>query len=464
VAAGPHRDSTPWRLGIYLIASLASVCGLAAYVLLQGYHASLRGAEDNVANLALSLEHYLRVHVGVADRVLAKAVQAHRVLSTPRPDPADMTRELGELQGLLEGTSGLRGSDAQGRVVYGTGLPPGPPLSVAGRQFFREARESDRVVIGLPLKSRISGDWVMPMARALRDRDGGFAGVVYVNTDVEALARLLRAVDVGPNGSVVLIDAERRILLRVPALGGAAADEQVARLEAPQTRAAVASGAPAAVYQAISSVDGVARTVGIRRIGDYPLYVVVTLSREDVLAGWRASARLLASVVGLLVLCAAVYHATLLRSWREREAALATVTEQEAELARTVQALSASEERLRMLAEGLPQLSWVADAEGRLRYLGRQWQQFTGAGASAATTVPAASADEPPWLAAAHPDDRAAVAAAWRAALSGDRPFAVVCRLRRHDGAWRVFDGAGLPQHDAGGARVAWVEIGRAHV
>lgn len=75
-------------------------------------------------------------------------------------------------------------------------LPPGKPLSVSKRKFFEEAKVRRELVFGLPLKSRVTGDWVMPMVRALQKSDGSFGGVVYLNTDIKQIFRVFQAIDV----------------------------------------------------------------------------------------------------------------------------------------------------------------------------------------------------------------------------------------------------------------------------
>jgi len=127
-------------------------------------------------------------------------------------------------------SSGLRGSDAQGAVVHGTSMPAGAPLNIASRQFFRDARNASGTVIGLPLRSRVSGERVIPVARALRHADGSFAGVVDVNLDMAQVLRTFCSIDTGPHGTVALFDSDRRICFRQPepAQHG---DEQLRRFE-----------------------------------------------------------------------------------------------------------------------------------------------------------------------------------------------------------------------------------------
>jgi PAS domain S-box-containing protein len=99
--------------------------------------------------------------------------------------------------------------------------------------------------------------------------------------------------------------------------------------------------------------------------------------------------------------------------------------------------LAASERWLRTLMEGIPQLVWRATAGGSWTWAGPQWQAFTG-------LAEAASLGQG-WLAAVHPDDRAAALAGWRAA-GDDGAYAADYRVRRAaDGAWRWFQTRATP-------------------
>ncbi|MGH1574161.1 PAS domain-containing sensor histidine kinase [Methylobacterium sp. P31] len=78
---------------------------------------------------------------------------------------------------------------------------------------------------------------------------------------------------------------------------------------------------------------------------------------------------------------------------------------------RSEAALRESEERLRTLMQGIPQLVWRADNEGRWTWSSPQWQAFTG------QSNEDSLGDG--WLDAIHPDDREAARAAWASTIGG---------------------------------------------
>jgi PAS domain S-box-containing protein len=106
-------------------------------------------------------------------------------------------------------------------------------------------------------------------------------------------------------------------------------------------------------------------------------------------------------------------------------------------------------EILRHLADGLPQIVWVARPDGSHEYYNRRWYEFTGRGREV-------SIDDS-WSDLFHPDDMTRADQAWAEALRSGNPYEIEFRLKRvSDGAYRWFLGRALPYRDAYGEIVNW--------
>ncbi len=116
-------------------------------------------------------------------------------------------------------------------------------------------------------------------------------------------------------------------------------------------------------------------------------------------------------------------------------------------------ALAASESRLRSLADTTPALLWMADAEGRPLMQNQAWLDFFG--------VDRDNVSDTVWQNAMHPDDRARVAAAHQDALARRVPYALEFRVRRKDGAWRLFEDFANPRFgpDGGFEGYTWAGV-----
>jgi two-component system sensor kinase FixL len=110
-------------------------------------------------------------------------------------------------------------------------------------------------------------------------------------------------------------------------------------------------------------------------------------------------------------------------------------------------ALRDSEARFRQLAAAVPQIVWTSGPDGRPTYLNERWAKYTG--------LLSAGADD--MARVVHPDDAAAVAAAWGTARAAGEAYQVEFRLRPADGGdYRWFLARAEPVRDAGGTIVEW--------
>lgn len=110
--------------------------------------------------------------------------------------------------------------------------------------------------------------------------------------------------------------------------------------------------------------------------------------------------------------------------------------------------LRASEERLRTLAESLPNLVWTCRADGWCDYLSRQWVEYTGR--------PAQEQLGSGWADHLHPEDRPGVEREWALAVLRKQAYDVEFRLRRHDGVYRWFKTRAIPLLDSRGQVIKW--------
>lgn len=98
-------------------------------------------------------------------------------------------------------------------------------------------------------------------------------------------------------------------------------------------------------------------------------------------------------------------------------------------------------DELRIFADAIPQMAFVADASGAALYRNARWSEYTGS----------AEIDEAAFARAIHPDDAAGRAKAWHDATAFEIPYDAQYRLRRHDGTYRWFVGRAEPFRDPNG-------------
>ena len=87
------------------------------------------------------------------------------------------------------------------------------------------------------------------------------------------------------------------------------------------------------------------------------------------------------------------------------------------------------EHRFRALADALPALIWISDAEGRMTFVNKSWLEQTG------RSLEEELGDS--FGLSAHPDDREALVASWRESFARREEFRHEYRLARSDGTHR---------------------------
>ncbi|WP_184113253.1 type II toxin-antitoxin system ParD family antitoxin [Sphingomonas abaci] len=113
--------------------------------------------------------------------------------------------------------------------------------------------------------------------------------------------------------------------------------------------------------------------------------------------------------------------------------------------------LVASNGRFRAAMDAVHGVLWTNSADGRM--VGEQpgWSALTGQSV--------ADYADHGWLAAIHPEDRAATLVAWQEAVAYKAMFVHEHRVRRHCGTWRTFAVRALPTQDERGEISEWVGV-----
>jgi PAS domain S-box-containing protein len=111
-------------------------------------------------------------------------------------------------------------------------------------------------------------------------------------------------------------------------------------------------------------------------------------------------------------------------------------------------ALNESERQFRTLAESIPTLCWIAEADGHIFWYNRQWYEYTG--------TQAADMEGWGWQSVHDPEVLGTVLTRWQRSLETGSPFEMVFPLRRRDGVFRPFLTRVQPVRNAEGTIVRW--------
>ncbi len=118
------------------------------------------------------------------------------------------------------------------------------------------------------------------------------------------------------------------------------------------------------------------------------------------------------------------------------------------EVVRASVAQRESELRLRQLANTIPQLAWMANADGWIHWYNDRWYEYTG------TTLQ--QMEGWGWLNVHDPEKLPSVLEEWQASIATGTPFEMAFPLRAANGEYRTFFTRVAPLHDATGKIVQW--------
>ncbi len=203
--------------------------------------------------------------------------------------------------------------DPQGRMIADTDpLKPGTDLS--DRDYFAAFRQqSDRgFYLGVPVRSRSTGTWLISAAYPVRDANGALAAIVVAALEPPYFEKLWGAIDFGAGGQIDLYRADGILMASSlrdnPRIGQ--------RQNDPAIELALARGAAATSHG--SGVLVVAQPLGM-----YP-QITLTARRSlgELLQQWRRYALIMAAAWLVLSLLVVALFVMRRRSWTQKSAAI----------------------------------------------------------------------------------------------------------------------------------------------
>lgn len=317
-------------------------------------------------------------------------------------------------------------TDGEGRVVEdsrGAGSRGGMRADRSYFHVHRERPETD-FHIGPAILSRITNRWMVTVSRAIRGPDGSLRGVVVGAVEPPYFEQQWQGVDMGRSGVIALHHRNGQVVARSPSeprmVGADMSGTRLFRDELPR--------AGEGVFVRPSVIDGVLRVTAYRELPAYPeLVVVVGSGYDELLAPWRRFATLTGAVWAAAVLVAIALAWQLRRHSRIREQ---------------------SEQRFRQLAQAVPQIVFIADDRGAVRFVSQRWTEVTGRTQEEAMGTR--------WQQAVHPRDRERMVEQLADGMARGGDLQVEHRLRYRDGRYRWQLLRAVPVREGDPAAVAW--------
>jgi len=279
-------------------------------------------------------------------------------------------------------------------------------LNNSDRDYFHYHAQTDdhRMLIGRPVKSRSGGQWIITVSRRFNHPDGRFAGVALATIDVTYFSQFFKKINIGRNGAVTLLSTDGIVLARSPD-DGSYVGRDLSNAPLFKDR----SNHPASeAHYFTSPLDGIQRLSFYKVSDHFPVMILATKARDEVLAPWREDAAIRMTFVVALLLVISVIGFYFVRQLHERQ--------------RMAAALEAKEADFRLLAEESSDMVTRIGLDERLQYVSPSSARVVGWLPEQLMKTPA--------LAGVHPEDLPRVAAPKRGEMQDAR---IVYRSRhRH--------------------------------
>lgn len=325
-ARAVHRRRRTVRL---LLASNLAVGLLLACLVYSVLSASRdsygRQARDVAEGMAAIAQSGVASELDQVDAVIrATESELLRLMAASRADDETVQRVLQSNFKLLKGVEAFRMADANGNVRWGTALPAGAPTSVSDREYFKAGmkHQSDETLVAGPLKSRVSGNWVIGFMRPLRI-EGRFRGLLYVSVGAQYFGNLFERYDLADQDAITLRNNQLELIAR-RAPGSSTQGEVGSKAVSDSLRATVAARPTNGSFVSKVALDGIERTTAYRQVDRWPFTVYAGIGHTRFFTPWAYQAwtvSLLATLAWGLVVAAslAIYRASA-REWRAVQA------------------------------------------------------------------------------------------------------------------------------------------------
>jgi diguanylate cyclase (GGDEF)-like protein len=270
------------------------------------YSEDLRGDEREAArtnrNFSMVFEENVLRSIGEIDKAL---LYLRRSIET-RKDSTDFNTIVNTTDVLSEIIVQVAIIDAHGIMrASNAGPQPAPPVDLSDREHFKihVNGNNDRLFISKPVIGRVSGKWSVQFSRRFPNSDKSFAGVVVASLDPGHLTKFYDKIDFGSSASITLISHDGVVLSSGGSGGGLALGQ---KLDGTSLLAHIRAGANA-TFEDDTPATGVASLVTVRKVKDHPLWVSVSVDKNEIYESSWATLELnviVAAALTLLILAA----------------------------------------------------------------------------------------------------------------------------------------------------------------
>ena len=277
------------RIVAIVVLLMVAVIGTMGWSLWSEYRTHIKSAEQKARTYARALAEHAERTFDEGGRLVADTINE---INLSGGISALSDRQLHDLLHRKVQSSSPYGSLVvvnQSGLLYAHSLEfPMKTANVADRDYFIFHRDNPAqgMFISRPLKSRVNNRWRITISRPLRDRTGGFAGLVAVALDLEYFQKFYGSLGLGARERVMLLRRDGAVLVNEPfseqGLSQDFSRSKLFRIYLPS--------APSGTFQLDRGVmlEKSPRINSYVSLASMPVVANISLSRDDALQPWRS--------------------------------------------------------------------------------------------------------------------------------------------------------------------------------
>ena len=379
------RSKAYLRFRQHLLAGLLTMALIAIAVVAWQLHTSYldreAGLRRQTQHFARAMEAHVLYAIQFADLSLIGFSNAIQVLPPDTP-AATIAALLSSRSSSFTHDFWISFIDADGKGVAASNNLPIRGVDYRDRDYYNFHKNSatpHQLYIGGPTIGRVSKQKLFYLSRRVESHDGRFLGVIVAPLDAARFAGVFENSRITDDVSITLVHRNGRIIARAPKF------EEAYNLDLTGgVLFAHLKTSPSGTFRTPSQVDKVSRLFSYRALDKLPLVIVAGATDKD--AVWFTSPTFIVGSAGLasLLLLILLSGMFALKSYAKLEGRKLRYRQLYASSREMEAKLSASQERLRLIADNLPILITYVDRDERYTFANRRFDEVFCIGPQAA--------------------------------------------------------------------------------
>ncbi|WP_275556598.1 GGDEF domain-containing protein [Mixta sp. Marseille-Q2659] len=271
-------------MAIFMLLLLTAVLVISAWTLDNSWQRKLEDTESNAVNLSVSQARQAE-DTFLQTEITLRAIEREIPEGGPTSEnKARLDKVLAEMKNSLPQLNGLFVYDAQGNWIAtsATHIPVG--INNSDREYFTYHRQNRHTGthIGHVIRSRTTGELVIPMSIRLNDAAGAFAGVALATVRVDSFRRFYSYFEMG-DGDLLALLLDDGTALYVRPLPDTFINRSLSSSPLFTTQLVQADRGKGTWN---SALDNKERIFGYARSGQYPLIVAAGIDKSALWSQW----------------------------------------------------------------------------------------------------------------------------------------------------------------------------------